>query len=346
MADYQIVDNHIELAKLPKKFKKLTGTRFATVMGLNAWASPFETWCAITRTYEEPFEDSIYTIAGKVIEPKIIDYLRKRYFLDIKTPEDVYGPDHFRKTWGDFYPNEPVMGGMWDGLGDDFIVEIKTTKRAEDWQDGIPIYYKLQACLYAYLLGFDDVVMTASFLEAGDYERPELFEPNVTNTVVYDFKISVDYPNFEADFIQPALTFWQDHVLTGISPDFDEKKDAKILKVLRTNTVAPTDADMKKLLVEADRLKTSLEKAEEKLKEKRDRLKEIEGRMKDFMAGQYRDGDKKVEVASKNYNWTLTRSVRNSFDSKAFQADKPDLASHYMKQTEAFTLKASQLSTD
>ena len=48
----RFVDNHIELDVVPKKKKKLTGTRFATVMGLNAWASPFETWCAITRTYE------------------------------------------------------------------------------------------------------------------------------------------------------------------------------------------------------------------------------------------------------------------------------------------------------
>ncbi|MFQ8652524.1 MAG: YqaJ-like viral recombinase, partial [Hominilimicola sp.] len=61
----------------------------------------------------------------------------------------------FRKTWGDFFPDEEALGGMWDFLGDDFVVEVKTTKRVEDWKgvDGEvepPIYYKLQACLYAY----------------------------------------------------------------------------------------------------------------------------------------------------------------------------------------------------
>ena len=143
-------------------------------MGLNAWATPFSAWCEITKTYEDPFEDSIYTVAGKIIEPKIAEYLKNRYFMDIKSPTDVYGPDYFRKTWGDFFPDEEALGGMWDFLGDDFVVEVKTTKRVEDWKgvDGEvepPIYYKLQACLYAYLLGFDDVVMTCSFLEATDY---------------------------------------------------------------------------------------------------------------------------------------------------------------------------------
>ena len=36
----------------PKKPKKLTGTRFASVLGLNRWSTPFEIWCACTRTYE------------------------------------------------------------------------------------------------------------------------------------------------------------------------------------------------------------------------------------------------------------------------------------------------------
>lgn len=76
---------------IPKRPKRITGTRFASVLGLDRWNSPFKTWCAITKTYEEPFEDNKYTIAGKTIEPKIIDYLKKAYFLNIKTPTDVYG---------------------------------------------------------------------------------------------------------------------------------------------------------------------------------------------------------------------------------------------------------------
>ena len=337
MSNYVIEGNRVKLDKLPKKFKKLTATRFATVLGLNAWATPFESWCAITRTYEEPFEDTIYTKAGKVIEPKIIEYLNDVMFMDIKSPTDVYGPDYFKKTWGDFFPDWEIFGGMWDALGDDFVVEIKTTKRAEDWEYDVPIYYKLQAALYAYLLGFNHIVMTASFLEDKDYANPENFEPSYKNTKIYEFTLSSAFPDFESRYIKPAIKFWREHVMTGISPEFDEKKDAEILKALRKNTVEPDDKGITKLIAEADRIQASIDKAEARLAEKKSRLKEIDSIVKKYMSGQFRDGDKKVEIAGKKYTWTLTRSVRKSVDNAALKAD--GLYDKYLKESETMTLK-------
>ena len=325
----------------PKKPKKCTATRFATILGLNAWATPFSAWCEITRTYEAPFEDTIYTKAGKVIEPKVIAYLNDVMFMDIKSPSDVYGEDYFRKTWGDFFPDQKELGGMWDALGDDFVVEIKTTKRAEDWSLDVPIYYKLQACLYAWLLGFDNVVMTASFLEDKDYANPELFEPSYKNTKIYEFKLSEAFPTFEETYVEPALKFWRDHVETGISPEFDEKKDAEILKVLRKNTVEPEDKDIAKLIAEADKLQATIDKAEAKIEEKKKRLKEIDDQVKKYMTTQFRDGDKKVEIGGKKYTWTLTKSERNSLDSTALKNDLPDVFGKYTKKTEVYSLKKS-----
>lgn len=337
MSNYHFEGSVVKLDELPKKFKKLTATRFATVLGLNAWSTPFEAWCAITRTYEIPFEDSVYTLAGKVIEPKIIQYLNDVMFMDIKSPTDVYGPDYFKKTWGDFFPDQKALGGMWDAIGDDFVVEIKTTKRAEDWATDVPIYYKLQAALYAYLLGFDNIVMTASFLEDKDYANPELFTPSFKNTKIYEFKLSEAFPDFEDRYVKPALAFWSDHVQTGISPEFDEKKDAEILKALRKNTVEAADADITKLIAEADRLQASVDKAEAKLKEKKDRLKEIDAQVKEYMNKQFREGDKKVEITGKKYTWTLTRSTRSSVDTTALK--KAGLYDQYTKTSETLTLK-------
>ena len=337
-----LTDNRIKVDP-PKKPKKLTATRFATVMGLNAWATPFSAWCEITRTYEEPFEDSIYTIAGKVIEPKVINYLNKTMFMDIKSPTDVYGADYFKKTRGDFFPDRKELGGMWDAIGDDFVVEIKTTKRAEDWAVDVPIYYKLQACLYAYLLGFDNVIMTASFLEEKDYANPEAFEPSYKNTKIYEFKVSEAFPTFEDSYVKPALQFWKDHVETGISPEFDEKKDAEILKVLRKNVVEATDADITKLMNEADKLQTSIDKAEEKIADKKKRLEEIDDQVKKYMSGQFRDGDKKVEIATKKYTWTVTKSERTSLDSTALKKELPDVYGKYQKKSKVLTLKKSAI---
>lgn len=343
----------------PKRPKKLTATRFATIMNLNAWQTPFSAWCEMTRTYEDPFSDSIYTVAGKVIEPKICEYLRSRYFMDIKSPTDVYGKDYFKKTWGDFFPDSEALGGMWDFLGDDFVVEVKTTKRVEDWRgiDGKvepPIYYKLQAALYAYLLGFDNVVMTCSFLKDSDYPidngdgtfdttPTEKFIPSVENTVIYEFKVSEDFPTFKESYVEPALEFWRDHVLTGISPEFDEKKDAEILKVLRKNVTEASSEDIAKMMSEADKLRASIDKAEAKLVDKKKRLKEIEDAVKKSMIGQFRDGDKKVERGTKSYTWTLTKAERSSLDSTALKNELPDVFKKYTKVSSVYTLKTTEI---
>lgn len=323
---------------IPKKPKKMTATRFATALGLNAWETPFSAWCQITRAYQEPFEDTMYTIAGKVIEPKIIDYLNQTYFLEIKDPAKVYGPNYFKETRGDFFSNHKVFGGMWDALGRDFVVEIKTTKRAEDWAEDIPIYYKLQAALYAYLLGMERVIVTASFLEERDYLLPESFVPTVDNTMMVEFNLSEEFPTFEEDYIQPALRWWADYVETGISPVFDEKKDELILRELRTNRAEITDDEFVRLLDQADDLQSQLDE----MKQVEEQLKFTKDRIKEFMSKQFRDGDKKVEIASKSSKWSLTKTVSNRVDTTALK--KAGLYDHFVKQSESMTLKNTPLS--
>jgi predicted phage-related endonuclease len=183
--------------------------------------------------------------------------------------------------------------------------------------------------------------MTCSFLEDKDYASPEAFEPTVDNTVVIEFKVSEAFPTFKESYIEPALKFWNDHVLTGISPEFDEKKDAEILKVLRKNTVEPTEDEINKLIAEADKLQEAIDKAEDKISEKKKRLKEIDDQVKKYMSEQFRDGDKKVEIAGKKYTWTLTKSERNGLDSTALKKDLPDVFGKYTKKTEVYSLKKS-----
>ena len=319
------IDNNRVQIKPPKRPKRLTGTRFAAVLGLDRWTTPFEVWCAVTRTYEKPFVDNVYTIAGKTIEPKIIDYLNKVYFFgDLKSPTDIYGKDYFKKTWGNFFPNEKFLGGMWDALyyeGSKIsaVIEIKTTKRAEDWTNGAPDHYGLQAALYAYLLGIDNVVMVCSFLEEKDYDDPDAFVPSASNTIIDEFKVSERYPQFQAH-IDRATEWWEKCVLTGISPPFDEKKDADILKELRKNNV-DTDDELSELIAEGERLKTDLDKAKEIAKDSEKRLKEIQDAVKKHCMEQFRDGDTKVAIKGNKYEWMLSRSESTEIDKKALEAD-------------------------
>ena len=324
----------------PKRTKKITGTRFATILGLNPWSTAFEMWCAITKTFELPFEDTIYTIAGKTIEPKQAEYMKKSYGMDLITPTDRYGADYFNKTWGDFFPDSPHLGGMWDYLGVDeegkvdTVLEMKTTKRIEDWQNDAPEYYALQAALYAYLLGVDNVVMVASFLEEKDYADPSKYVPNVKNTITVEFKVSERYPDF-AEKVAQVEQWWADYVDTGISPVFDEKKDAEILKALRTHNLTP-DTDIDALIAEAEGLKTEVDKATAAIADKEKRLKEINDIIKEHAMKQFRPGDKKVEVKGSTYTWAISRSETTTIDKKALEAD--GLLDKYQKKTEQFRM--------
>ncbi len=345
MSDVKWVGNHIEITP-PKKTKKLTGTRFASIFGLNPWSSEFEIWCAVTKTWEKPFEDTIYTAAGKVIEGLQIDYMRKSYgMFNLRTPTDVYGEDYFRKTWGDFFRDTPILGGLWDSLLVDengkpeAVLEFKTTKRAEDWANDVPEYYALQAALYAYLLGVDDVIMVASFLDTKDYEDPDKFIPSASNTITVEFKVSERYPDFGWKVTQ-ANAWWENHVVTGISPDYDEKKDAEILKALRTNSLAP-DANIDALIAEAESLKTELEAVYASVADKEKRLKAVTDQIKQSLVGAFRPNDIAVEHKGGQYIWSVSKTESYELDKAAIQAD--GLFDKYSRKKETFRINTKSI---
>ena len=345
----------------PKKPKKITGTHFPTIVGVNPFSTDFEVWCRCTRTYEIPFEGNKYTNAGQVIEPKVFDFLRTSMgFGDrVVTPEDVYGKDHFKKTWGDFYPDVAVFGGMWDALIRDeygrteYVVEIKTVQvdgrsgSLEDrWKDGeAPHYQALQASLYAYLLGIDKVMMVAVALEdkKGDYEHPEQVIPSYANGNVYidEFRVSERYPNFEM-YIEKAADWWSTHVLTGTSPEFDEKKDAEILKALRTNNVDVQD--LSHLFSRAETLKAEIEEVTSTITAKEKELKTILEEIKKVALVQFREGDTKVSMKGDKYEWVLSKTTSTEIDKGSLEAD--GLLEKYTKLKTNYRLTTSEIKED
>ena len=345
----------------PKKPKKITGTHFPTIIGSNPFSTDFEVWCRCTRTYEIPFEGNQYTYAGQIIEPKVFDFLRNSmgFAQRVVVPEDVYGKDHFKKTWGDFYPNVKIFGGMWDALIVDdkgkpeYVVEIKTVQvdgrsgsLEERWKDGeAPHYQALQASLYAYLLGIDKVMMVAVALEdkKGDYEHPEQVVPSYANGNVYidEFRVSERYPNFDM-YIEKATAWWNTYVLTGNSPEFDEKKDAETLKALRTNSV--DTSNISDLLSKAEQLKTEIETVMSTLDEKQKELKIILEQIKKYALTQFRDGDTKVSIRGSRYEWVLSKSNTTELDKEALEAD--GLLPKYSKSKINYRLTTSEIKED
>lgn len=310
----------------PKRPKKVTGTRFGAILGKNRWATAFNAWCAITRTYEEPFVDTVYTLAGKAIEPKQAQYMREEYFWKkLVTPTDMFGEDYFKKTRGDFFPENRIFGGMWDYLfvdtdgNPETVLEMKTTKRSEDWKDDVPEYYALQAALYAYLLGVDDVIMVCTILEEPDYKHPESFEVTGKNTFERHFKLSERYPDM-GKTIKNVERWWKKHVEGGISPKYDEKLDADILKALRSNTLSP-DTDIGALIEEAEGLQDKLAEAAKAVEQDEKRLAKLKDLIKEAAREKFRDGDKEVVMTGQRYRFVTSVSVSMRFDEAAMKKD-------------------------
>jgi predicted phage-related endonuclease len=339
------IDSHLQVTP-PKKPLKITGTRFAAILGYNKWSTPFKCWCEITRTYKEPFVDTIYTAAGKVIEPKQAEYMKTSYAMyNLKTPTDIFGENYFKKTWGDFFGEVPVFGGMWDYLLYDengkpsAVLEMKTTKRSEDWANDIPEYYALQAALYAYLLGVDDVIMVASFLDTKDYEAPEKFVPSANNTITVEFKVSERYPDFHR-MVAQAQAWWNTHVVTGISPDYDEKKDADILKALRTNDLPP-DVNIDALIAEAESLKAELEAFYATVSDKEKRLKVVTDQIKKHLTDAFTPHAIAVEHKGGKYVWSVSKTTSSELDKDAMQAD--GVLQKYLKFKETYRMTTKSI---
>ena len=346
----------------PKKPKKITGTHFPTVFGLDPWKTPFEAWCKCTRTYEIPFEGNKYTNAGEIIEPKVFEFLRTSMGFGnrLLTPTDVYGKDYFKKTWGDFFPDDEIFGGMWDALivddkgNPDCVVEVKSVQidgrsgsLEERWKYGeAPDYQALQASLYANRLKVDKVLMVAVTLEdkKGDYEHPEQVIPSYANGNVYidAFKVSERYPNFDL-YIEKARDWWHYHVRTGFSPEFDEKKDAEILKVLRTNSLNP-ETDMVALINEGEQLKAEIDEVTATLCLKEKRLKTINDQIKQYALEHFRDGDKKVSIKGQRYEWVLSKTSTTELDKESLKAD--GLLDKYLKEKINYRLTTSEIKED
>ncbi len=321
----KFIDKMVSTTELPKNLKKITGTRFGSVLGVNPFSTPFKTWCEITKVYEEPFEDTIYTIAGKTIEPKQAEYIKQLYVMEnLVTPTDKFGADYFNKTRGDFFKENEIFGGMWDYLFVDengnpkTVLEMKTTKRAEDWEKEPPIYYQLQASLYAYLLGVDDVMLVASFLEDKDYEKPEKFKCTKNNTIVYRFSLKDKFPHFE-DYVESAENWYKLFALTGESPDYTSK-DEDIIKILKNSNLAP-DTDMDAVIAEAEQLQSEINEIENSIADKQKRLDTLKNMIKQYCIDNLEENKTSATLKGGKYTWKLSMQSTKGIDKDALKRD-------------------------
>lgn len=342
--------NRVVLDAPPKQRLKLTATRLGSVLNMNPYATPFEAWCEIVKLYKKPFEGNKYTKAGQAIEPIIIQWCKENLSDKVVSPEEYYGNNYAELKY-DFYKNrERVFGGMWDCAipsGADLnkllgIIEIKTSGNPQDWVDGVPMEKLLQGLQYGKLEKAKYTYVVVAFLKDEDYAHPEKFVPVLgKNLKLFTFltEDAIVVVEREETHIAEALAYaeewWKAFVETGVSPEFDEKRDADILRELRTQRPDETDTSVAGVIrgiatleseIEAIRTSTKLDVLEDNLKKSKEALKRM---LSDLM----KDDDEKIQVGK----WILSRQGKTSVDTDALK--KAGLYDTYTKTSVTLTLR-------
>lgn len=329
----------------PKRTKKITGHRFPSILGLNKYQTPFGAWAEITGLATLPFEDNKFTLAGKAIEPKQIEYAKGK-FPNVKSIEEYYGNNFAEYRYSNFKDLGRIFDGARDfvstkndGITITMVGECKTSSKPQDWVDNnVPIDYLCQGMLYAYLDKLDRILYVASFLQPMDYNNPELYEVTDENTKLTVKKLNecfLPLPTGEYGTIELAIEYceewWKVHVESGISPEFDEVRDKEYLDIIRKSK--PTnDALLDDVCDEAVKLAREIKnlKISSGLDAKEKELKVLETNIKEVMIGSNLDNCG---------SYTLVRKEDLKFNEAKFAQEQTKLYNSYCEPKVSYTLK-------
>ncbi len=235
-----------------KKFKKITGSRFAAILGQSDFVSPVKAWAIMVNIYFEPMEE-LFANAGNIIEPKIKDWVCQQTKInyiqynplevgfDIFKDNKIFGgiPDGepIDKYGNLLYPEAPMLEIKTSSI-DSFVfkknknlfelvkddngapkVKNKGEKRQKWFSSNneiiIPKEYKFQLGLYCYLRNISKGIFAICFLETNDYLYPEKCLIEKREKVLVDFNIDL---NEFKKFIDYANEWYQSFITKGMSP--------------------------------------------------------------------------------------------------------------------------------
>ncbi|MGY6172059.1 MAGa7180 family putative nuclease [Candidatus Mycoplasma pogonae] len=218
-------------------FKKIGGSSIADVLVTDNFKSQFAAFAKMS-WLGMPILNHKYIKAGELIEPKVVNALEQKLQATIQTfPAKEYNYDYFANK-------DDIIGGLPDGYikDKDLVIEIKTAgeKKFDDWEKfGVPLAYIKQAQLYAYLMDCEKFSIVATFLKEEDYVNPENFP--ITERKLKSYSFDVDRGQAIRD-IETTKKWYKHHTFTGVSPKYDEVKDADLIAWLECENWEQTQA--------------------------------------------------------------------------------------------------------
>lgn len=281
----------MDAQQLMERKKGIGGSDAGAVLGVSKWKTPYQLYLEKTSDEISDF-DNPAMFWGRTLEPII----RQRY-------SDVTGRSVIVPALNIIHPKYDFIRANVDGIADDRILEIKTSRSDIGWgeegSDEIPDEYACQVQHYMMVTGF--VMADVAVLIGGSDFR--LYE------------VPAD-KELQEIMMERENEFWQ-MVINRTPPDPETISDL-ILKF---------GGSSKQAIVQADELAIQ---AVMRLKEIKAIAKE-EDELKFVIMSHLMEADTLAEGEKILATWKASNGAKR-FDLKAFQADHPDLYNQYLKQ--------------
>jgi putative phage-type endonuclease len=286
----------------------LGGSDAGVVAGVSTWRSPYDLWSEkVAGILPDPADEKEYQLWGKLLEDPIAAEFAKRTGIEVHQFKKMV-----RNTDYPFmFANVDRLTGPATAL--DGVLEIKTTRFADQWKDGaVPLTYGVQGQHYLAVLGLPRVHYACLI---GGQEL-------VITTVERDDQLIADLAAIEE-------AFWQ-QVLRREAPPADGSESTRKSLQKRwkpdPDKVVELPAHLENILWIRQSSKNTIA-AEQANVDEADSL---------IMAAL---GDAEVGTINGEKVVTWKGSTRNSIDTKALKEAHPALAKEFTKATEVRTLR-------
>lgn len=200
---------------LAARRQSIRATDIAGILGLSPWESPLSIWRRKVEGIDSP--PTIRMKMGLALEEPI----RQEY--ERQTGRVVRRIPRFHS----FVLDNPVVpascsiDGVVDQDGEEQLLEIKTTSRTDEWENGVPDFYAAQAQWQMLCTGIS---------------RCEVAVPLQGNALSL-FDLGAD-PAVQARALEAAMAFWE-HVVSRTTPPVDgSEATSKALRALYRSETA------------------------------------------------------------------------------------------------------------
>ena len=223
--------------------KYIGGSDIPIIMGISPFKTRFDLLLEKAGLKEDNFVGNEYTEYGNVLEPKIRDYINKKYNL---------GFEEYKKINGDIRVH-------LDGFNNASVLEIKTTSQIHNSIDEYKVY------LVQLLFYMQEV--NADFGRLAVYERPDDFNEEFDENRLTQYTICItDYKDLLEQINKSVEQFRIDLVKVKENPLITEEELLPVNLTELSNKVVALEnqlAEMKKIEAQTKELKAQLKAAME-----------------------------------------------------------------------------------